>query len=531
MLQRMSIRWAPWMVILIGSALRAARYGANRSLWGDEAALALNVMDRSIVELLGPLGYAQAAPYGFLVAQKGVIEAFGASEAALRLIPFLASLVSLPLVWWLAKSILSRPAALFALVLFALGDTLIYYSAEAKQYALDVPAAMVVLCLGQRIRVCGATARRLILFGLAGIIGVWFSHPLAFVCAGVGLTLIVWAYQRGERRTCFALIAVAASWLVSFLLNGWFVLRHTASREHLTNLWQSAFMPIPLFMGQRAEQTMDAWAWYPRTFFGVFDDPIGLGAPTVAAAAFLGGVVVLWRHDRAALGLIAMPIVAAMLVSAFGLYPFGTNAQLPPYGTDPNLAHPPIGRFILFTVPLWIIVLSTSLGALWSSPRRGAAVGGLVLAAALLFFPAKTALTHLAAPPDVHDVRGLMIDLAARLRPSDVVMVHSYGRRPVMYYHQRLGWSQPLRFVQFKDRSDLPAWQELLGAAPPGTRYWLISVHHPRWRLKSEAEQQDIIKLMHHYAKRRDQLDRLRTSAILFTTDRPQDRAHERQDM
>ena len=47
----------------------------------------------TVPEMLDPLDYNQGAPVGFLLAVKGVISAFGASEWALRLVPFAASVL------------------------------------------------------------------------------------------------------------------------------------------------------------------------------------------------------------------------------------------------------------------------------------------------------------------------------------------------------------------------------------------------------------------------------------------------------
>jgi len=53
----------PWLIIGLGIILRVAEYLPNRSLWRDEASLALNITNRSLFELLSkPLDYNQGAP-------------------------------------------------------------------------------------------------------------------------------------------------------------------------------------------------------------------------------------------------------------------------------------------------------------------------------------------------------------------------------------------------------------------------------------------------------------------------------------
>src|SRR6476660_9658851 len=77
-------------LVLLGIGLRLLPLVANRNLWIDEAMLALNLIERTPAQLLQPLDWNQGAPAGFLLAVKATISAFGASEWALRLVPFLA---------------------------------------------------------------------------------------------------------------------------------------------------------------------------------------------------------------------------------------------------------------------------------------------------------------------------------------------------------------------------------------------------------------------------------------------------------
>ena len=66
-----------WLIIVFGIVVRLVQYLSNRSLWADEAALALNIVNRSYSELGQPLDYDQAAPIGFLWLEKLAIDIFG----------------------------------------------------------------------------------------------------------------------------------------------------------------------------------------------------------------------------------------------------------------------------------------------------------------------------------------------------------------------------------------------------------------------------------------------------------------------
>src|SRR5207244_11823416 len=62
-----------------------------RSLWLDEALLALNIVRRPLSGMFRPLDYNQGAPVGFLLLEKLVTHAFGNGELSLRLIPLIRS--------------------------------------------------------------------------------------------------------------------------------------------------------------------------------------------------------------------------------------------------------------------------------------------------------------------------------------------------------------------------------------------------------------------------------------------------------
>ncbi|MCX7754677.1 MAG: hypothetical protein N2117_05455, partial [Anaerolineales bacterium] len=85
---------AAWGLIGLGLVLRLRQYLINRSLWLDEAMLALNILHKDVWGLLGRLDYEQGAPVGFLLLEKLVVTLLGDGERALRLLPFLAGCAS-----------------------------------------------------------------------------------------------------------------------------------------------------------------------------------------------------------------------------------------------------------------------------------------------------------------------------------------------------------------------------------------------------------------------------------------------------
>src|SRR5215216_272602 len=106
-------------LLLFGAFVRIVGLLQNASLSGDEAMLALSIGKRSFSELLQPLDYGQVAPVPFLWGERLVTLVAGVSGYALRVIPFLAGVGLLWVVYRLADALLGRVQAVVALALSA----------------------------------------------------------------------------------------------------------------------------------------------------------------------------------------------------------------------------------------------------------------------------------------------------------------------------------------------------------------------------------------------------------------------------
>src|SRR5512146_485715 len=172
------------LILALGAGARIVAYAANRSLWTDEAALAASIVPRSFGQLAAPLDFAQVAPIAFLWLEKSVVSLFGAGEWALRLVPFVAGLLSLFLFALVARRVLDDAGALFATTLFAVAAPLIYFAAETKQYSSDMAVALALVLLTLRLRERPLDARRAAALAVAGAVAPFVSQPSLFVLAG-----------------------------------------------------------------------------------------------------------------------------------------------------------------------------------------------------------------------------------------------------------------------------------------------------------------------------------------------------------
>ena len=259
---------------------------AGRSLWLDEAMLALDILNLSFWELTQqPLPYEQGAPIGFLFIVKAITLLFGDSEYAFRLYSFGASIGALFLLTFLTKAYLRKSGMLFTLALFAGSPFLIYYSAETKQYIGDVTVVLLLLFLLHKQLEEGESTRKNILFILANTLLLWFSHSAVFIVAAVGAVLFL-DHWRAKKTLTFSLINLALSAISAGLLY-WFHLRPLSASNFLRSFWEGTFMPIP-----------PNFQWFEKFWENLFRNPLGINSfQPLFFFLFLAGIFFLWQRN------------------------------------------------------------------------------------------------------------------------------------------------------------------------------------------------------------------------------------------
>jgi len=352
----------------LGVILRILVYLWGRSYWLDEGTLLGNIRGRSVLDFSGYLEGDQLAPFGFLIAERGLVALLGRSEYVTRLIPLACGIGSLWLFRALAVRCLTFSAALLAMALFALSDDLVYYASELKPYSSDVAVSLLVLLASDRLRNVQIDRRRALAFTLLLIAAPWLSFPSAFVVAGVGVSLLTDRLVKRAWSDAASLTALGVAWVVSIAL------AYRASHAMLNPattmyvFWDFAFLPFP-------PRTPVDWTKLAGVPLEVFVNPLNLLPWFLPAwcvlfpVALMGvGVSSLSRRDRGALLMLWSPILLAMAAAAARRYPFH-------------------GRLILGLVPACFILLAE--GADWIRLRFGRrafrAVALLLLAYPSLF--------------------------------------------------------------------------------------------------------------------------------------------------
>ena len=206
--------------VVLGCLFRIIRYAQNLPLWSDECFLSVNFINRGYRELLEPLDNGQIAPPLFLWIQRLIIDVFGFSEWSLRVFPLVCGLVSVFLFWHLARRVFgdNSTAVLLAVGIFAVSVHPIRHASEAKPYAADLLAALILLAFAAEWLRRPQEARWL--WALAGIVPLCLalSNPAVFVAGGIGLGLAYPVWNHANRRNLLAFCIFGITTLGSFAI-------------------------------------------------------------------------------------------------------------------------------------------------------------------------------------------------------------------------------------------------------------------------------------------------------------------------
>src|SRR6478735_7484261 len=234
---RFYLQWLVPISVFIGIVLRTREWLYRKSLWLDELHLSASIVTSGFGRLTHPLTRGQVAPIGWLWAERASVNAFGANELALRLVPWVASLVALAAFPFVARRLIGKHAAPAATLVFATSPTLIYYAAEAKQYSSDVASSLLVLLATTQLYRHEPRHRSYVLWGVAGGTLVWFSQPAILVVVACGMVMA--ARSWGARKELLGVAAGGAIVAFSFGLDWLVSLKHQAQTDGLARYWRA----------------------------------------------------------------------------------------------------------------------------------------------------------------------------------------------------------------------------------------------------------------------------------------------------
>jgi 4-amino-4-deoxy-L-arabinose transferase-like glycosyltransferase len=197
------IRRALVGLVVLAAALRLWRIG-HQSYWLDEA-FTVGLVNEDFVGMLKGVRETESTPHLFYTLAWLWEKVVGDGEAALRSLSALVGTATVPVAYLAARELFKPVVALTAAALVAVNPWLVWYSQEARAYALLVLLATAALLFFLRAR--SGDRRSLALWALFSALAVLTHYFAAFMVAPMGLWLI---WTRRERAPLVASGAVAA---------------------------------------------------------------------------------------------------------------------------------------------------------------------------------------------------------------------------------------------------------------------------------------------------------------------------------
>ncbi|WNV75880.1 glycosyltransferase family 39 protein [Geodermatophilus sp. DSM 44513] len=356
-----------------------------------------------------------------------------------RLLSLLFLLASVPVFYLVARKVLSRPWALFALVVFSCSPFLQWYGGEARMYSL-----LVLVTLVSQLAFLGVvqTGRwtAWVGYAAAAVVGVYVHYFFVFVLVTQGL-FVLFLWRRLPRTAVPAMAGVAA--LVGAAYVPWFLFFRANGSASETR----PSLPEP--------SSIDLANVYSQFLFGFQSDAINailLSSWPLLVLAALASVRVGVRLEKATAYLLAAAFVPVLLA-------FAVSHLVTPFF---------LSRYMVAALPALLLVVLRFLSGLTRPVARA-------LAATLLVVTVLGTVVQAANPdtPVDEDYRAAARLVEDDATPQDVVVLSSpFTVYPFEYYYD--GAARVSTLPVWDRQEATPAFD---AAALPGQVDSLIAGH------------------------------------------------------
>jgi 4-amino-4-deoxy-L-arabinose transferase-like glycosyltransferase len=210
------VRWWPLLALTaLAAVLRLATLD-HQSFWYDEAFTPVHVLRPGLgATLHGVVHSENSPPLWYLLAW--VFErVLGDGEVALRLPSALAGIALVPVCWALGHELAGRGAAAACAALASFGPLFVWYSQEARVYALfALLCGVATVCFLRAER--DPSPRRMAAFAASGGLALLTHYFAVFLLAPMALWLLRDARQRRPALAAVAAIAIVVAALLPLI--------------------------------------------------------------------------------------------------------------------------------------------------------------------------------------------------------------------------------------------------------------------------------------------------------------------------
>jgi mannosyltransferase len=403
------------LVLLVGAALRFATLD-GQSLWYDEAVTA-HLLTLSLPDLWRAIPDSESTPPLYYLLAWLWTHVFGTGEVGLRSLSALLGTATIGVVWALGRRLGGERAGLLAAALVAFNPMLVWFSQEARGYALLVLLGALSALLWLRALERPRAAGRLLAWGAVAALALATHYYAIFLVAPQAAWLVLRAPGWRERATALAVPALAAIALA------------------------------PLALGQRANDSanfigdsalLTRLAQVPKQFLVGYDaplEPLLVAVCALAVVAGFAGLAALFFGRADGDSSLARASTEGALIAALT----AAALALPVLGALVGEDHL-ITRNVLAALPLVCALAGAGLAALGRIAPRPAALAAIAACVA-----GAIAVIGVARSPQLQrdDWRAAVAALGPITAPRLIVATPGSALVPLHYYLPRLRRARP----------------------------------------------------------------------------------------
>jgi 4-amino-4-deoxy-L-arabinose transferase-like glycosyltransferase len=342
------VRHPLFLIVLGGAAIRFATLG-SQGFWIDEH-IALQKLNLPASEMLRQMLTDETNPPLYFAVAKAWQQLFGLGEVGLRSLSALAGAATIPVVYAAGRALGSRRAGLFAAALTASSPLMIWYSQEARPYALFAFfCALAFYFFVEALRHRGG--RWLWGWAIASILA-FSTHYFGFLSAGIEAVWLLWRLRESRLDVGLAvgLLGVASAPLVLMGL----------AQQHLTG-WIDAF--------DRVERML----LLPQNFIAGMSSPWEVLPPLLVGFVVVVAIYALARAGPETWRVTALPAGVALAAIALTMLAMAIGTDLL---TTRNL----LGIWAPFSIALAALLASSATRRVGTAAVIGICATGIALA-------------------------------------------------------------------------------------------------------------------------------------------------------
>jgi 4-amino-4-deoxy-L-arabinose transferase-like glycosyltransferase len=275
-----------------------------------------------------------------------MISFFGVHEWSLTFISLMAGIGSLLFLYLIAKKLkIHAVAIIYLCLLFSFSELAIRYSTELKQYALDAFLILAFLFYAIDKKEEDFSFKYAIQLAIFGGLAIWASMPIIFLLAAIGLYYLT-LFIRNRLIKLSHLLIIGSTWLISFAIYYFMILKTDAGSDYLQNFHQAYFFNL---IPTNLDSAKQSFSLLLGLFTSLTDQTVISLIGTILI--FIFGCVQIIRQKKKAGFLMLMTVFLCLLASHLGMYSLLT-------------------RLTLFMIPLLLLVFVYGFSNIWQRYNR-----------------------------------------------------------------------------------------------------------------------------------------------------------------